>query len=209
MNEGYEQYDRVTGGFTTTAYKRVWRNVGTCPAVTVVSGETGPTTFPTTAWVSTYSGAYPINTPTSTRLQYYNGCYYDHRGNFYATASDSSFYQFDLEDEDTEEDAIARAAATPGTASVALRTARSAGQFGFSITTVTPTVTCRSLTVGVVYRVSYTLRTTPLRGGAAETTPVELFFEASSTEEVLTLDTLSPTSGYSQELEDFSIVFVP
>lgn len=199
--EGYEQYNAMTGAFTTTARLKIRQTFGSEPPVAVISDI--PTTFPTTPLVND-AECTATSGKTFTQALAGTDCYYEFSTGLWYTFKNGHAQRYDLTDEDTEADAIARATPTVGTGAVASRTARTTG-FGFNLTTVEALLHCSNLRSEFLYRVRYDIKETNLTTSAVTLTPYEVDVPALSVSYDLATITLSPNPGFSQELVNHSI----
>ena len=200
---GYSEYDRVTGVFDqkTGKVEARYDNIPGChhpPALisnTFELGQPTPTNFPTTGYSyvvtkdrveMTGKGVLfkPVDSPPS------------------AIATGTWVTQ--LSEPDDEESAIARAVSTPGTSGVASRTVRTTG-FSFNLTTVQATLHCSELDTSLRYGVRYDIKETNLSTSASTLTPYEVDVPAFLASCDLDAVTLSPDSGFSLELVNYTI----
>lgn len=86
-------------------------------------------------------------------------------GSFGQIGAGSAFCE--LNDEDTEDDAIARSASTPGTANLAYRESRGAGDFTFLWQNSIVTVNATGLSPGINYRITLSTNIENYGGGSA------------------------------------------
>jgi hypothetical protein len=110
-----------------------------------------------------------------------------------------------LSDEDTENDAIARATGTtPGTSCTAAHQTRGAGVFTFNFVAVAYDFACTGLTPGKNYRITYSLLTETYGGGSPVTTTNTLDFTASGASETIS-DSLDCPAGKQVTISGASI----
>jgi hypothetical protein len=100
----------------------------------------------------------------------------------------------DLTNEDTEEDAIARAAKTPGSSCTAYRELRGAGDFTGAFSDVTITLNATGLVIGRDYEIQVTVTEEDYGGGNAVASVRSYPFTASSGDYSVQ-DTLVPAQG--------------
>lgn len=140
--------------------------------------------------------------PTNITMSNAGGCH--------ITAGDSLKYTavtavMNLTDEDTENDAIARATGTtPGASCTAAHQPRGAGVFTFNFVAVAYDFACTGLITGKTYRLTYTLLTETYGGGGGVTTTHTLDFTASGASEAIS-DSLDCASGKQVTISGASI----
>ena len=197
---GYDYY--TEGGLLVTdnSHYTIWQKLGGYPPTGVVADGAGlpdslhyPTQPNDLIWTYT-------DTPTLHGKVPYQ-CAFTTTGAF-STPSGENWIE--LSNEDTEDDAIARASKTSGTSAVALRTARTTG-FSFDLTTVEATLHCSNLDVGLRYRVGYDIKRVNLATSVTALTRYEVDVPAFLTSYDLGAVSLSPDSGFSLELVNYTI----
>lgn len=196
---GSATYDPVSGTQTAVpAFGSTQKNIGSCThgepqplGMSYMVADADPNIFSVAKTQTTY-----IGTPHSE-------CYrYVIQNN--VVAIDNSRANNTLSIEDTESNAIARAAWTTGSDSVAQRTVRTTG-FSFTYIKVTPTAVCTGLDVGYSYQINYTIKTKNLSTNASSyVLGIQTFTSTAETQNVV-LPELDPASGFSCEITTYSI----
>ena len=101
---------------------------------------------------------------------------------------------WDLSDEDSETDALARAVTTPGSSSTAARQARGAGDFSFAFVTVDYALNFTDLAPGKSYDVTLDISTENYGGGGGVLSQRNYSFTTSASTHVIN-DSLTAASG--------------
>ena len=195
---GYDYYDE-SGVLNLNSTVTAWGDLGVCPSTTVVFTGAGlPGVLeepPPNGSIWTYTDG-----PTLRGMVAFQ-CGYTTTGG-YSTPFGENWIE--LSNEDTEDDAIARAVASPGVGAVASRTVRTTG-FNFSLTTVEATLHCTNLYSEFLYRVRYDIKETNLATSISTLIPYKVDIPENSTSYDLAPVSLIPDSGFSLELVNYGI----
>ena len=199
---GYDYY--TEGGLLVTdnSHYTIWQKLGGYPPTDVHAEGAGlpdslhyPTQPNDLIWTYT-------DTPTLHGKVPYQ-CAFTTTGAF-STPSGENWIE--LSNEDTEDDAIARATPTVGATPIASRTLRGAGQFTFTAVRVFATANLSGLQSGVEYTLTYNRTTTNTALGASVVELVGLTFTASGLTEALDLGEIPCAAGFSATVSDLEVV---
>lgn len=205
---GTYSYDALTGATTNAQLRQYGRDAlsggPTMPCSTDPAFDSSGQPLPT--FTPTYTAfAVLVTTPTSKTWTYPTTCFQP-SGTF--SRRNDGEVTCVLSDEDTEDDAIVRAAKTSGTSNQAYRETRGAGDFTFLFRDVDVTLDLINLHVGLSYQVTIDLNTENYGGGGSVVTQRTYNFTAAASTHQIT-DSVAAASGKQVTVANPAVSIVP